>query len=1103
MFSKIIKAALHNRPIVLGVVALLCLAGVFSAMKLPVDAVPDITTIQSMVITKTGALDPQKVEATVTYVIETELQGIPKVEEIRSISKYGLSLITIVFEDDANIYLARQQISERLNQVKDSLPPGVVPELAPLSTGLGEVFFYVVEAKPDTLLAKKPEKERLIYLRTVQDYIIKRQLKGVKGVADVDTFGGYPKEIHININTFRLEQYGLTIEQVAARLNTLGENYGGGYIQKDGKQIVIRTLGRVTSLDKIRHVPIKRSFFGAPIQLGEICEVVVHHPQPLGGATYKGQEAVIGMPMMLAGANSRNVASAIGAAFKDLDLPKDVQVRALYSRDYLVNATVKTVFKNLAEGAGFVVIVLLLILGNVRAAILVSLAIPVSMLIAVIGMNYFDVSGNLMSLGAIDFGLLVDGSVVMFENMIRRMEEHDWTLPLEGNRKANLILDSTLEVLRPIITALLIIMGVFIPLFALEGVEGKMFRPMAQTVLLAMAASLVIAIVLMPVLGYLFFKLKRKPGSHATDHTPFVLKYILKSYSPVLKFVLGRPLLVIVPTVVLTVLSVLLFFRMGGDFIPQLNEGDMVINFSSPVSASFDTVLDMRKKSDNIIKAFPEVKEVFSRFGTPQSATDAAGVFFADTFVILEKDISKWRKVNGKTLTKDQLYREMITAVEADKSIGKQEASSTQPIEMRFNEMLEGSRADVTMRIYGVDIDKLAELSAQGQQILQKVKGVESVQSDPIIALDKSPVLDIELNYDAISYYGLSLEDVNKVVEMAMDGHKIGNYYEGAYRFPIITRLDPRLRNELSQIRNIPVGLDAGGSVPLYKVAQIQEREQVSTIARSQGKRYAALSINLGEIDVETFVAEAQKAIAKDIQLPEFYEITWGGQFKNLQRAKARLGIIIPITLIVIFMLLVKYFGSHKQSLLVFMGIPTAIVGGVLTLSVVGMNFSISAGVGFIALMGIAILNSLVLVSHYDELLEENPNEPVSKLVYEGTLDRFRPVIITTMVAGLGFLPMAINSGLGSEVQKPLATVVIGGLIIATMLTALLLPSLYTMIFSGREVPAPRPSPVKFAPTPAAAVESASKESAPEPEAPKPTKKRRSRKKNTEPDHST
>ena len=1050
MFSKLIDWSLHNRPIVLGTIAMLCIGGVFSALRLPVDAVPDVTNVQSMVITKTGALDPQKVESTVTYIIETELQGIPKVEEIRSISKYGLSLITIVFEEDANIYLARQQISERLNQVQDSLPTGIVPELAPLSTGLGEVFFYVVEAKPDSELAKKPENDRLIYLRTVQDYVIKRQLKGVKGVADVDTFGGYPKEIHVNINTRKLEQYGLTIEQVAERLNTIGENYGGGYIQREGKQIVIRTLGRVTDLDKIRKVPVKRSFFGAPIKLGEICDVQIHHPQPLGGATYRGQEAVIGMPMMLAGANSRNVAAAIGEAFKDLDLPQDVQVKTLYSRDYLVNATVKTVFKNLAEGAGFVVIVLMLILGNVRAAILVSLAIPISMLIAVIGMNYFNVSGNLMSLGAIDFGLLVDGSVVMFENIIRRMEEHDHTLPLEGNRKRNLILESSTEVLRPIITALLIIMGVFIPLLALEGVEGKMFKPMAQTVLLAMFASLFLAIVLMPVLGYMFFKLKVKPGEHAHHNTPLLLKYILKGYQPLLNFSLRRPYPIIIPTVVLTVISIGLFFRMGGDFIPQLNEGDMVINFSRPVSSGFDSVLTAQKQSDDIIKGFPEVKEVFSRFGTPQSATDPAGVFFSDTFVILEKDISKWRKKNGKTITKDALYKEMIDAIEADKSIGPQEASSTQPIEMRFNEMLEGSRADVTMRVYGLDLDKLFEISTQGKSIIEKLKGVESVQSDPIIALSKSPVLDIELNYNAISYYGLALEDVNKVVEMAMSGHKIGNLYEGAYRFPIITRLDPKLRNDVKQIREIPVGLDAGGSVPLHKVANIEEREQVSTIARSQGRRYAALSINLDDIDVETFVKNAKAAISKDLQLPEFYEITWGGQFKNLQRAKARLGVIVPLTLAAIFLLLIRYFGSHRQALLVFMGIPTAIVGGVLTLSVLGMNFSISAGVGFIALMGIAILNSLVLVSHYDELLEKFPDESVLKLVLEGTLDRFRPVVITTLVAGLGFLPMAINSGLGSEVQKPLASVVIGGLIIATMLTALLLPTLYTMIFTRR-----------------------------------------------------
>ncbi len=1055
MFSKIIRLALENRPAVLGVTFLLCAAGLFYTFKLPVDAVPDITNVQSMVITKTGALDPERVEATVTYIIETELQGIPKVEEIRSVSKYGLSQITIIFEDDANIYLARQQISERLNQVVDNLPTGLVPELAPLSTGLGEVFFYVVEAKPDTELAKKPEKDRLIYLRTVQDYIIKRQLKGVKGVADVDTFGGYPKEIHININTDKLSMHGLTIEQVTERLNSLGENYGGGYIQRDGKQIVIRTLGRITDLDNIRKVPIKRTFFGAPVRLGEICTVTVHYPQPLGGATYKGEEAVIGMPMMLAGANSRNVASSIKKAFKKLKLPQDVQVKPLYSRDYLVNATVKTVLKNLAEGAGFVIVVLLLILGNIRAAILVSLAIPISMLIAVIGMNYFHVSGNLMSLGAIDFGLLVDASVVMFENMIRRVEDHDSQTPLKGKVKRQLILDATLEVLKPILTALIIIMGVFVPLFALQGVEGKMFKPMAQTVLLAMAASLVLALVLMPVLGYLFFKIKRSPDGKIDHKTPLVLRYILKGYEPLLRFSLKNPWKVIFPVIAITVISIALFFRMGGEFIPKLNEGDMVINFSRSVETSYDDILEMQKKSEKILMGFPEAKEIFSRFGTPQSATDPAGIFFSDTFVILEKDTSKWRKVNGRTISKDGLYKEMTEALKKEIPEKKQETSMTQPIEMRFNEMIEGSRADVTMRIYGTDLEMLSKMVDQGQKIIEKIPGVESAQPDPVIPLTKSPVLDIELDYAAISFYGLDLQDVNHVVETAMGGNQIGNFYEGAYRFPIVLRLDPKLRNDVWHIRNIPVGLDSGGSVPLHRVAKITERSQVSTIARSDGRRYTALSINLAGIDVETFVRTAQVAIEKEMPIPEFYEITWGGQFKNLERAKVRLAIIIPITLLAIFLILVRYFGSYKQSLLVFMGIPAAIVGGVLTLTAVGMNFSISAGVGFIALMGIAILNSLVLVTHYDSLVSKHPKEDVRKLVFEGTLDRFRPVVITTLVAGLGFLPMAVNSGLGSEVQKPLATVVIGGLIIATVITALLLPALYSIIFE-REIKNPK-----------------------------------------------
>lgn len=1054
MFSKIIDYALHNQSLSLGIVFVLCVAGIFSALKLPVDAVPDITNVQAMVITRTGALDPEKVERTITYIIETELRGIPHVEEIRSISKYGLSQITIIFEENTNLLQARQQIGERLARVMSQMPEGISPELAPMITGLGEIYFYAVVPKKGSELEKKPEKERLIYLRTVQDFMIKPQLKKVKGIADVDTFGGYSKEIHINLEPVRLNEYGLTIEMVAARLNTLGENYGGGYIRKDGRQIVIRTLGRVTDLEQIRKVPIKRSFYGGPVKLGQIAAVVVSHPQPLGGATYNGEEAVLGMPMMLVNENSRNVSAAIAREIKNIDLPEDVEIKQLYSRDYLVNETIRTVSKNLLEGAAFVVIVLMLVLGNVRAAILVSLAIPVSMLIALIGMNYFRVSGNLMSLGAIDFGLLVDGSVVMFENLIRRVEDyirkHGCTP--SGKQKMDLILEATTEVIRPVVTALLIIMGVFIPLFALEGVEGKMFRPMAQTVLLAMAASLVIALVVMPVLGYMFLKCRKNRVEELTDsnenqdhHEPLFLRFVLKGYKPALQYSLDHPFHIILPTVFITVVALILFMRMGGEFIPQLNEGDMVINMTRNASSNFDVALDAIKKSEKIIQTFPEVENVYTRFGTPESATDPSGIFFGDTFVILKKDLSKWRKINGRMIAKKDLFREIKEKISQDQSIPSQELSVTQPIEMRFNEMLEGSRADVTMRLYGLDLDQLYTLSREAAKIIESLPGVESVQSDPLIALNKSPVMDIELDYNAISFYGLSLENVNELVEMAMSGHKIGNLYETSYRFPIVIKLDPKLRNDISQINQIPVGLDGGGSVALEKVANIEMREQVSTIARSQGQRYAALSIYLKGIDVQTFVKNAQTAIQTKLQLPEFYEVTWGGQFKNLERAKKRLALIVPLTLLGIFLLLLRYFNQYKQALLVFMGIPSAVIGGILTLSVLGINFSISAGVGFIALMGIAVLNSLVLVSYYDEQALAHPKKPLKQLIFEATVARFRPVIITTMVAGLGFLPMAMNSGLGSEVQKPLAIVVIGGLIIATLITVLLLPALYTL----------------------------------------------------------
>jgi len=1047
MSSRIIDTFLQNRKIILGVFALLCAAGAYSMLRLPVDAVPDVTNVQVMVVTKTGALDPVKVERTVTFYIETQIRGIAQIEEIRSISKYGLSLVTVIFKDGTDVYWARQQVNERLQGLRGQLPDDITPEMAPMFTGLGEVFFYVLLPVEKSELAAKSLREQLTYLRTVQDYIVKPQLKLVPGVADVDTFGGYSREIHITINPGRLEAAGLTIENLVERLHSVGENFGGGYVQREGRQIIIRTLGRINTSKQIALIPVRRTIFGHNILLGDVCEIKEMHSPPLGAASYRGQEAVIGMPMMMAGSNSRNVAIDLNRAVANLELPDDTRIETLYSRDFLVNSTIRTVAKNLAEGAGFVVVVLLLVLGNIRAAVIVSLAIPISMLMAFIGMNFFKISGNLMSLGAIDFGLLVDGSVVMFENMIRRMEENRKELSFQ--EKFDLIKNSTLETLKPVSTALILIMGVFLPLLALEGVEGKMFGPMAKTVLLALVASLIVALVLMPVLGLLFLKVKITTGNHEShnEHMPFFLKGVLRGYRPVLEFCLRRKIFIVGFSGALTVLSAIMFARMGGDFVPQLDEGDMVINLTRSVSAGINSSIDATKRTEEIIAKFPEVERVFSRLGVPDSATDPSGVYFGDTFVILKKDRSTWRTVNGRRITKEQLFEEMRKAITSDSRIPEQEISMTQPIEMRFNEMLEGSRADVTMRIYGPDLTELYRLVHPAKSLLEKMEGVESVSFDPLTQLSTGPILDIQLDYPAIAYYGLSIQDVNEVMETAMSGRQVGNLYESRFRFPIVLRLDDKLRNDYRQIASIPVGFEEGGSIPLGRVTTLAEREEVTNIARSQGKRYAAISIYLGDIDIETFVSRAQEQISNNLKLPEDYSISWGGQYKNLQRAKERLAWIVPATLTAIFLVLLYFFKDYRQSLLVYSGIPLSAMGGIITLGVTGINFSISAAVGFIALMGISILNGLVLITHYDERRKHSPETNINQIVFEGSLERFRPVVITTLVAGLGFLPMALNSGLGSEVQKPLATVVIGGLILSTILTALLLPSLYAWTF--------------------------------------------------------
>lgn len=1047
MLNFIIEKALKNRMWVVGLFAGLALFGSYQALHLLIDAVPDITNVQVMINTKTGALDPERIEKTVSYVIETEMAGLPGIVDIRSLSKYGLSQVVLVFKDKTDLYFMRQQVAQRLQNLRDQLPEGMTPELAPVTTGLGEVVMYTVNAKAGSVLASQPEERRLLYLRTIQDYTIRPELKKIEGVAEIDSTGGYRKEVHVNADIGKMARYGITFADLQAKLETLGDSYGGGYIQQDGKQIIVRSSSSLPNLKALAEIPVKLNFRGQPVLLKDVAGIREDHTQRLGAATENGEQAVLGTALMYIGANSREVAESVVAGLSKLQLPEDVETRVVYTRSFLVNETIKTVARSLAEGAGLVVFVLLLLLGNFRAAIAVAFAIPISMLFAVIGMRFFGISANLMSLGAIDFGLLVDGSVVMVENLLRRFEEEN-AGALSWKGRLALVRESAFEVARPVTLGLLIIMIVYVPILSLEGIEGKMFHPMAATVLMALGASLLVAVVLMPVIGFLVIQPPKAATGVSHSH---VFAWVSRAYEPVLRWSLKSRYQVVGGTLVFAFISFFLFTRLGSDFIPQLDEGDLVAGLVRDTGMGLDESVSQQKKAEKIIRGFPEVETVFSRLGTPESATDPMGVNFADTFIILKKDRKVWPAVDlpdGRRIrSKDELMEAISEKIQ--KELPGHEVSPTQPIAMRFNEILEGSRADVALRIYGPDLDKLITYIDESKGIIEKVDGVAEAEMDSLTALRKSPVLNIDLDYGALARYGVNLQTANTALQMAMGGVQVGNFYEVDRRFPIVLHLAEELREKPEEIRRIPISLDDGGSVPLAAVAKISEVDQVTTIARSFGKRYAALSIFLKNRDVGSFVEEAKAKVAEAMHLESGYSLDWAGQFKNLERARLRLLLIIPLTLIVIFLLLFRNFQNLCLTLLVYSSIPLAVTGGILSLFLRGIPFSISAAVGFIALLGIAILNSMVLVDFIQHL--QASGRSVRDSVEQGAKIRLRPVLMTALVAGLGFLPMAVSHGLGAEVQRPLATVVIGGLISSTLLTLVLLPTLYVWLEEKKE----------------------------------------------------
>lgn len=1034
--KNLISWSLANRRLVLVTIFLFCALGIYNMTIVPVDAVPDITNTQVMVNTRTGSLSPEQIERQVTLPVELELNGIPGVQEIRSLSKYGLSQVIVIFENSTDIYWARSQVFEKLSTV--ALPKNVKPELAPITTGLGEVVMYTVEAKGGSSLAELPEVARLIRLREIQERIIRPELRRIPGVADVDTNGGFRKEIHINVFPKKLQAHGLSLLELKKLVENIGRSAGGGYIQENGNQIIVGVTGDLTSIDAVKLFPLKVSFGGKVLNVSDVAEVRIESGLRVGAATSHGEETVLGTVLMQSGSNSRLVASDCVDRLRAISLPDEAEVKIHYTRSFLVDTTIRTVTKSLLEGAALVILVLIFLVGDLRSSLLVASVIPISLLGAFIGMKITGVSANLMSLGAIDFGLIVDGAVVLVENIVRRSGQPE----LLGKGRIAFFLESCAEVVKPILFGVLIIMLVYAPILFLGGVEGKMFRPMAVTVLFALLTSLFLTMLFVPVAASLFLKVEHE------HKTPWLFRKLEVIYDHTLAFIFEKRLMLSVLTVsLLGIACWVLFFRLGSDFIPKLDEGDMVIGLVRGSSQGITESIRQQKMAEERILKFGEVEAVFSRMGTPDSATDPMSVNFADTFVILKKDKSLWpMDPSTKRISSKQELFEKIKQ-DLEKNLPEQDITQTQPIEMRFNEILEGSRADVTLRFFGPDLNVLSGLINDSKTALTGMRGLSDAQFDSLTALTKSQVLEIEPRPKQMAEYSVNFNDLRDAFGMALAGEEVGVLYDYDRSVPVILHLDESLRENEKEIADLPIDTVKGGVVPVHLIADVKRSERVTTIARSWGQRYSALSLFVKGRDIDSFVQEAQRIVESKIKLPSGYRMYWGGQFRNMAEARSRFAILIPITLLLMLMLLYRNFGSLREALLVFSAIPLATIGGVFALWFRGFSLTVPAIIGFIALAGVAVLNGVVMLTFISDLRRDGT--PSREAVIKGARIRLRPVMMTALVAALGFIPMALNTGLGSEVQRPLATVVIGGLISATLLTLILLPVAYDY-FCGR-----------------------------------------------------
>lgn len=1040
MFEKLIRFSIDQRWLVMLLAVGIAVLGVFSYQKLPIDAVPDITNIQVQINTMAPGYAPLEVEQRITYPIETLMAGLPKLEQTRSTSRYGLSQVTVVFQEGTDIYFARQLVNERIGQAKEKLPSGITPEMGPTSTGLGEIFMWTVEAK-EGALKEDGSPYTPMDLREIQDWIIKPQLRNVPGVNEINTVGGYVKQYQVAPHSEKLIALGLSLNDLVDALEKNNANIGAGYIEKSGEQYLIRVPGQVSDTQDIGNivVGVKAS---VPVRIKDVADVMIGSESRSGAATENGKEVVLGTVFMLVGENSRTVSAAVEKQLAKINttLPIGIVANAVYNRTILIDKAIQTVKTNLMEGALLVIAVLFIFLGNMRAAVITMLVIPLAMLFTFIGMASGKVSANLMSLGALDFGIIIDGAVVIVENCMRRLAHTQTNLgrPLTKSERFSEVFIAAQEARKPLIYGQLIIMAVYLPIFALTGIEGKMFHPMAFTVVIALIGAMLISITFIPAAVALFVN-----GKVSEVEQPFIV-WVKKAYIPTLKWAMLNKALVMTIAVVSVILSGLIASRMGSEFIPSLNEGDIAMHALRIPGTSLTQAVEMQKELEYVIKKFPQVDRVFSKIGTAEIATDPVPPSVADNFIML-KPKSDWPDPN---LTKSELISQIQMIVN---EVPGSNYEFTQPIQMRFNELISGVRSDVAVKVFGDDIEVMEKIADQISKVLSSVQGGEDVKVEQTTGL---PILTVNIDRQKIARLGVNVADVQEAISIAMNGRESGTLFQGDRRFDIVVRLSNDLRVDMDAFKRLPIKVSDSSDTPVYlqlsEVATIDIASGANQFSRENGKRRVVVTANVRDRDIGSFVAESQQRINQEVSIPAGYWINWGGTFEQLQSAASRLKVVVPLSLLIVFVLLYAMFSNFRDGLIVFTGIPFALTGGILMLWLRDIPLSISAGVGFIALSGVAVLNGLVMISFIRQLLAEGKALDIA--IEEGSISRLRPILITALVASLGFIPMAIATGTGAEVQRPLATVVIGGIWSSTILSLLVLPLLYSIIHSSRKL---------------------------------------------------